>query len=138
MAHNLRIAVEAGVSEDLATKNRQKALKERVILPFWQISRLGNDHVYQICFRNTVDNQQLANYLETFPKVKVMKSADFCRYLLFLPAIGIEKLSAMLIEGEKNGDFSVLWRRNIVVDDKTRLTGVNLNELLKKRYLHAD
>ncbi|MFW9997273.1 MAG: hypothetical protein ACFFD4_34840, partial [Candidatus Odinarchaeota archaeon] len=97
------------------------------------VSKIGLNDYYQICLRNTDVNKQLIAFLDTLPKIKVMKSQEFYRYLLFLPSIAIRRLNKLLAEHEKKNDYDILWRHEISYNIKAIEKGVNLLNAWKLR-----
>jgi hypothetical protein len=120
------MSIRTGISEHTVRKYRHRALQDDFVIPYWLVSQIGLDNYYQVCIQNTDCNQRLVSFFDTLPKVKVMKSKEFCRYLLFLPAEAIEKLKRNLKIGEKKGEFEIIWRRDLSIDSKTIVEGVNL------------
>ncbi|MFW9996240.1 MAG: hypothetical protein ACFFD4_29635 [Candidatus Odinarchaeota archaeon] len=126
-------------SEDLSAKtgialrtiNRyiKNGLEEKIILPIWNISRIGLDGYYQIIFENKCVNESLIEFLEAFPRVKVMKSKKYSRYLIFLPQADVNRFDVLLKNSEKQGEFELLSRGEITLGTNSIERGVNLNKL---------
>lgn len=123
------IAARTGTSEHTIVKYRRRALAERAVLPYWNIGSTGLDSHYMVCFDNSETNDHLARFLDTLPTVKAMKSREFSRYLLLLPAFEAYKLNKRLLQGEQEGEFTVSWRRKVTADDLTVRYGVDLKQL---------
>ncbi|MHA2333586.1 MAG: hypothetical protein ACXAEU_16300 [Candidatus Hodarchaeales archaeon] len=120
------LSLMTGISELAVQKYTQKATSRNIIMPYWLFSKLGCDNYYQVCIRNSEYNQRLVQFLESLPKVKVMKSSTFHSYLLFLPAVEVTRLNKRLIIEEKNEGVDILWRRDVTFSPDSIMNGVNL------------
>ncbi|MHA2331471.1 MAG: hypothetical protein ACXAEU_05545 [Candidatus Hodarchaeales archaeon] len=126
------LSIITGISLHTLKKFQKKAVNGKFVLPDVQISRLGLSSYYQVCFRNTRDNQQLVKLFEMLPRVRVMKSNEFYRYLLFLPAVVAKKINSWLIEKEEQGEFEIISRQPIsYLEAKSIYKGVNLSRTWK-------
>ncbi|MFW9995584.1 MAG: hypothetical protein ACFFD4_26335, partial [Candidatus Odinarchaeota archaeon] len=130
------LSAETRISENTIVKYRQKALKEQHVLPYWSVSHIGLDDFYQVCFPNTESNKQLIETFDTFPKASVMKSDEFCRYLLYLPPKNINELDGLLEEKEENREIKLYSKNAINVTDRSIIRGVNIARIYRKKPSH--
>ncbi|MFW9990542.1 MAG: hypothetical protein ACFFD4_00650 [Candidatus Odinarchaeota archaeon] len=120
------LAFTTDISEHTIKKYHKRSLEESCILPELFISRINLDSYYQLCFKKNELNWPLVAFLETFPKIKAMKSEEFYRYLLFLPRVATNKLNDRLIAGEEKNEFTILSKEIISFDARTIDKGVDL------------
>jgi hypothetical protein len=122
------LVIKTGFNKRTLLKFNKKAIEEKFVLSFLRISRIGLGAYYQVCFENTDINQQLARFLESLPKVRVAKSKDFFRYILFLPLVAVKRLNHRLNTGEKQGEFEIISKESSF-GPKSIQSGVNLKQV---------
>jgi hypothetical protein len=125
------LAAMTGFKINTIRKYLQDAIDRKIILPSWLITQLGLNSLYQVCIKNSKVNYRLIAFLETLPKVKVMKSEAFSRYLLFLPPVAVNKLNRSLKNSVESGNFEILSREKLFFDSTTIDKGVDLLRLWK-------
>jgi hypothetical protein len=108
-----------------------RAIDEKAILFYLNIGQIGLDRVYQVIIENNTINYNLVNYLKILSKVRVMKSKDLYRFLIFLPAKSIESFEKFINRAEKQGDFEILLRGDMTFEKRT-YRSVDLTQILSR------
>ncbi|MFW9997979.1 MAG: hypothetical protein ACFFD4_38410 [Candidatus Odinarchaeota archaeon] len=130
--HTASLSATTGISEHMVKKYRKEAIEGQFILPYCTVAHTGADSFYQLCLENKPLNERLISFLETLPKISVMKSEEFSRYLLYLPRNAISRVKSLLQQEEDRGECEILWKNEILVNSKTIISGVQLDKLLEK------
>jgi hypothetical protein len=130
-ANPQELAAITGISKRTAYDYFNKFVDEKIILPHWQVSRIGLDALYQVFFENKESNKSLAEFLESLPKTMVMRSKEFCRFLIFLPSAAIERFIHVLRIDEENDEFETIYRGKIVLTTDYTDKKADLNIILK-------
>ncbi|MHA1449925.1 MAG: hypothetical protein ACTSP4_10945 [Candidatus Hodarchaeales archaeon] len=128
--HPPTLSVYTGMSETTIKGFIREALDNKVILPVWLFSRMNLNTILQICLYDDDLNLNLIKYFELLPKVKVMKSEAFLRYLLFLPTVYAIKLEKLLRNENKTGNIRLIQLEKISYGSEVIDKGTNLLKLL--------
>ncbi|MHA1168010.1 MAG: hypothetical protein ACTSP4_00935 [Candidatus Hodarchaeales archaeon] len=129
--HPPTLSVYTGMSEITIKGYTRDALDNKVILPVWLFSRMNLNTILQICLYNEDLNSNLIKYFELLPKVKIMKSEAFSRYLLFLPSLYATKLEKFLRNENKTGNIRIIQLEKIPYGSEVIDKGTDLLKLWK-------
>jgi len=124
------LSIKSGLSRASIKKYRKKSMTEKYIIPYWSLSPfIGTDRFYRICFENKPLNKPVYYLLEDLPKIKVMKSLTFYRYMIFLPLYALNKLKLLIKEVKREYDVEILLEKELSFIDSIDYS-VNLESLL--------
>jgi len=125
------LTAKTGLGTYNVKKYQKKSITEKYIIPYWSLSPfIGTDHFYQICFENKPENYPISYLLESLPKIRVMKSSIFHRYLIFLPWKVINKLKDLLKIARREYNVEILVEKELSITDSIDYA-VNLEDLLR-------
>jgi hypothetical protein len=113
------IRITTGISPHITKRFQKKALDEKFILPDLFLSQIGLNSCLQLCI-NPKNQELFIDLLEKLPKVKIMKSKELHRYLIYLPIPVRKRLEKLLPEE------GIISKEVISLSTKSIKLGVNL------------
>jgi len=118
------IKITTGLSSHMIKRYQKIAIERKYILPDLFVSRIGLNTYLQLCITKG-KQPKLVKLIESLPKVKVVKSKVFDRYLVFLPNSELHKMNEVA-----RGD-GILEKVTISLGVSSIERGVNLSAQYK-------
>ncbi|MFW9993420.1 MAG: hypothetical protein ACFFD4_15355 [Candidatus Odinarchaeota archaeon] len=129
LVHPKNLVSRTGLSLNTVREYIRRSLDQQIILPYLSFSKIGLDTFYAVIFENKPVNQYMTNFFDSLPRVKVMKTDRFSRYLLFLPETRVKKLDRLLKNLEERKEIEMLVRCEINTRDVIKEGTVDLYQL---------
>jgi len=123
------LSIKTGIHPRTIRRFTKISLDRNYIIPMWYINHIGLDGLYQIVIDNNSINEQFRKIINRIPKISVLKSEDFTRYLFFLPQSVITRLEKKLNTLEQEGRNEFLIKGRILLNNNTIERGVNLKKV---------
>ncbi|MHA1449247.1 MAG: hypothetical protein ACTSP4_07500 [Candidatus Hodarchaeales archaeon] len=117
------IRIDTGISPHSIKRYQKMAIERKFILPDLYISRIGLNAYLQICLVSK-EHQDIIRLFETLPKIKVIKSRAFSRYLINIPRSNLKEIIKIAV-GE-----GILDRTSISLVERSIERGVKLTAIL--------